>query len=90
MRRADLPLRLKQIPGVIDIMRSLELFAGAGGLALGISRAGFDHVGVVEWNRNACLSMKENQMRGIEHVRDWPILQADVHSLQFSEFGEDT
>ena len=70
-------------------MRSLELFAGAGGLALGISRAGFEHTGVVEWNSNACLSMKENQMRGTEYVRDWPILKADVRDLQFSEFGKD-
>ncbi len=70
-------------------MRSLELFAGAGGLALGISRAGFEHTGVVEWDHSACSSMLENQRRGTEHVRDWPILEADVHNLRFAEFGED-
>lgn len=35
-------------------MRSVELFAGAGGLAMGMSRAGFRHAAVVEWNHDAC------------------------------------
>jgi DNA (cytosine-5)-methyltransferase 1 len=70
-------------------MRSLELFAGAGGLALGASSVGFRHVGVVEWNQDACSSLKENKRRGLEHVRDWPILQADVRSLRYSDFGTD-
>lgn len=30
-------------------MKSVELFAGAGGLALGTSQAGFRHEAVVEW-----------------------------------------
>jgi len=70
-------------------MRSLELFAGAGGLALGVSRAGFEHTAVVEWNRNACFSMMENQRRGTVHVRNWPILEDDVRNVRFTQFGED-
>jgi len=34
-------------------VRAIELFAGAGGLALGVSRAGFKHVAVVELEQNA-------------------------------------
>ena len=70
-------------------MRSLELFAGAGGLALGASRAGFEHLGVVEWNKSACSSMTENRRRGLEYVRQWPVLEADVRTLRYSEFGTD-
>jgi len=70
-------------------MRSLELFAGAGGLALGASRAGFEHLGVVEWNHDACFSMSENKRRDLEHVRHWPIQEADVRSLRYSDFGSD-
>ncbi len=33
-------------------MRSVELFSGAGGLALGIARAGFDHLAVIERDRS--------------------------------------
>ncbi|MGH3087755.1 MAG: DNA cytosine methyltransferase, partial [Rubrobacteraceae bacterium] len=45
-------------------MRSVELFAGAGGLALGISEAGFEHEAVVEWDRHACHNLRENQKSG--------------------------
>jgi DNA (cytosine-5)-methyltransferase 1 len=70
-------------------MRSLELFAGAGGLALGVSRAGFDHLGVIEWDHGACSSMEENRRRGLEFVSQWPIMEADVRSLRYSDFGTD-
>ena len=70
-------------------MRSLELFAGAGGLALGISRAGFAHTGVVEWDHDACSSMVVNRDRNAQHIREWPIIEADVRTIRFSEFGED-
>jgi len=39
-------------------MKSLELFAGAGGLALGTARAGFMHQGVFEWNPHACTTIR--------------------------------
>jgi len=70
-------------------MRSLELFAGAGGLALGASRAGFEHLGVVEWDHDACSSMNENRRRGLEYVRQWPVQEADVRTLSYRDFGTD-
>ena len=70
-------------------MNALELFAGAGGLALGVSRAGFAHSAVVEWDKAACDSMRENKSLGREHFSDWPIIEADVRDLHFSDFGQD-
>ena len=35
-------------------MNAIELFAGAGGLGLGTSMAGFKHLAVVEWDKWAC------------------------------------
>lgn len=65
-------------------MRSVELFSGAGGLALGTAKAGFKHELVVEWDSNAFATLSENQRSGVSYVKDWPIVQADVRDFDFS------
>jgi DNA (cytosine-5)-methyltransferase 1 len=70
-------------------MKAIELFAGAGGLALGVSRAGSKHELVIEIERNATATIHENQRLGVEHVRDWPFLQGDVRKCDYSKYGSD-
>lgn len=41
-------------------MKSLELFSGAGGLATGLSLAGFEHVALVERNKHANATLRQN------------------------------
>ena len=41
-------------------MNSLELFSGAGGLAKGLELSGFKHAALVENNKHACASLREN------------------------------
>lgn len=43
-------------------MNSIELFAGAGGLALGLNRAGFMHNAIVEFNKDACRTIRANKV----------------------------
>ena len=38
---------------------TIELFAGAGGLALGIEKAGFDTLGLIEFDKDASDSLKK-------------------------------
>lgn len=69
-------------------LRSLELFAGAGGLALGMTKAGIQHVGVVEWNRDACETIRQNRAAGHSLVDHWPDpIEADVREFSFSPYS---
>jgi DNA (cytosine-5)-methyltransferase 1 len=67
-------------------MRSIELFAGCGGLALGMARAGFQHTLIVESDDDAVATLRENQRRKVAHVVDWRIEQTDARGLDFTEF----
>lgn len=64
-------------------MRSAELFAGCGGLALGMSRAGFNHALMSEFNFDAVETARYNRERGVEHVAQWPIQQSDVRDIDW-------
>lgn len=64
-------------------MRSVELFAGAGGSALGIAQAGFAHEAVLERDRHSCATLRENQRRGVRPVADWRIFQTDVRDFDY-------
>jgi DNA (cytosine-5)-methyltransferase 1 len=41
-------------------VKTLEMFSGAGGLAKGLEIAGFDHSAFVEFNANACATLRAN------------------------------
>lgn len=64
-------------------MNVVELFAGAGGLAMGVSLAGFQPRAVIEWDRWACDTIRENAERGFPLVRDWPLTEGDVRDFDF-------
>lgn len=53
---------------------SIELFAGAGGLALGLEQAGFEHIGLVEFNQPAAETLKLNRP-------NWNVLCEDVEQV---------
>ena len=63
-------------------MNSIELFAGAGGLGMGLHRAGFHPLSVVEWDHDCCETLRENQ------VRYWPLTEGDVRRVDFKGFED--
>jgi DNA (cytosine-5)-methyltransferase 1 len=69
-------------------MRSVELFAGAGGLGMGVSLAGFEHEAVMEWDKWSCETIRENQLRGYPLVSDWTLFETDVRAFDFSSIPE--
>ena len=62
-------------------MRSLELFSGAGGLALGLEAAEFEPVAFIEWDRDACETLRRNRP-------NWNVIEGDVSKIDFSQFSE--
>lgn len=79
----------KKISPANATLKSVELFVGAGGLALGVSRAGFLPQAVVEWNHDACETIRNNQRRGINPVKKWPLHELDVRDFDYSGIHSD-
>lgn len=69
-------------------MRSVELFAGAGGLAIGMSNAGFHHAAVIEWDNDACETFRENQRHHMRSVEEWPLYEGDVREFDYGDLGD--
>lgn len=59
----------------------LELFAGAGGLAIGMERAGFESVLLNEIDKHACNTLRKNRP-------DWNVIEGDISKVDFSKFNE--
>lgn len=64
----------------------LELFSGAGGLAIGIHEAGFRHAALVELNRSAYATLDLNQKNGFKAFEATSLINADVSKYDFTEF----
>lgn len=70
-------------------MTAVEIFVGAGGLALGVAQAGFNHLAVVELDDCACETIRENQRSGSRLAKDWPLYETDIRDFDYSAIGTD-
>ncbi|MDA0307031.1 MAG: DNA cytosine methyltransferase [Proteobacteria bacterium] len=69
-------------------MKSVELFAGAGGLGMGVGLSGFEPSLVIERDQWACGTLRENAERGYPLVKDWPLIEDDVRNFDFQSLGD--
>lgn len=53
---------------------TIELFAGAGGLALGVEKAGFDTLGLIEFDKDAADTLKKNRP-------NWNVINDDIANI---------
>ena len=59
---------------------SIELFAGGGGLALGMEKAGFQHIMLNECDHSACETLRANRP-------NWNVVEKDVHKVDFMPYA---
>lgn len=57
----------------------LELFAGAGGLALGLEKSGFKCIALNEIDKYACQTLRKNRP-------NWNVLEGDIKDFDFKEY----
>ena len=57
----------------------LELFAGAGGLAIGMEQAGFESVLLNEIDAAACKTLRKNRPQ-------WNVVEGDIANIDFTPF----
>ena len=53
---------------------TIELFAGAGGLALGIEKAGFNTLACLEFDKDACDTLRKNRPQ-------WRVIEDDIANI---------
>ena len=63
----------------IKTFTSIELFAGAGGLALGLEKAGLQNLLLSEINKNACETLRNNRPL-------WNVIEGDVAKIDFKQY----
>lgn len=64
----------------------IELFAGAGGMALGLSQAGIKLEVLIESNKHCCETLRQNN---IDHDLGWQVCETDIRKIDFQDFGLD-
>lgn len=62
-------------------LNSIEIFSGAGGLAKGLELAGTKHQAFIEWNADACNTLRMNYDEDI-------IFQGDVRDFSFETYKD--
>ena len=65
----------------ILMFTTIELFAGAGGLALGVERAGFETLGLIEFDKDAADTLKKNRP-------DWNVIHDDIANVSCLDLEE--
>ena len=65
----------------VQMYSTIELFAGAGGLALGVEKAGFEPLALIELNKDACNTLQKNRP-------GWNVICDDIANISKLDLKE--
>jgi len=66
---------------LVKTYKSIELFAGAGGMAIGMQKAGINHILLNDFDKYACMTLKKNRP-------DWNVIHGDIININFTQYNE--
>lgn len=70
-------------------LQSIELFTGAGGLALGLEEAGWRHAALIERDEHACSTIRLNESLGHPLAKGWRLLAEDARGVDYGSLAKD-
>lgn len=79
-----LPSEINNVTNYVEPIRQhtvLELFAGAGGLAIGMEKAGLKCVALNEIDKFACQTLRHNRP-------NWNVLEGDIKNFNFNSYKD--
>ena len=65
--------------GSAPTYQCLEVCAGAGGQAIGLEAAGFEHLALIEIDSHACTTLRHNRP-------EWNVIEQDLTTVDFKQF----
>jgi DNA (cytosine-5)-methyltransferase 1 len=66
----------------------IELFAGAGGLAMGAAKTGLKHLAVIERDDDCFETLSKNKRDGVDLIDRWPLIHDDVRKVDFTKWQD--
>ena len=73
------PMPTEELSVSRNAITAIELFAGAGGLALGLEQAGITTLQYVEFDKACCETLRANRP-------DWNVVCDDIHNVDFTQY----
>jgi len=69
-------------------MNSVELFTGAGGLSLGLEKAGWKSKLLIEKDKHACNTLRFNRDNKYSLSKNWKIAEGDVREINYYDIQD--
>jgi DNA (cytosine-5)-methyltransferase 1 len=86
LQKSLIPIASSEKPSRnVKSLTCLELFAGAGGLALGTHRAGFQHLGLIEKDTFSVETLRNNS-KSVLNLPSDSVIHADARDINYSAY----
>ncbi|QND19263.1 DNA cytosine methyltransferase [Rhizobium leguminosarum bv. viciae] len=72
---------IREIPPAHERPTVVEICAGAGGMSIGLERAGFEHIALIEYDKHAAATLRRNRP-------DWTVIKEDLRKMDFKLYRQ--